>query len=131
MATKLSKDNSKWLNASVAITCIMLCFILIRFFKQIGEWFELESKLGSYGLITQAVAVILSIGSFVYILKNEKTSSFLKESFSEIVKVIFPDRNETLSMTWKVMILVTICGFILGLFDYFATWGLSLLPGWV
>ncbi len=129
MATKLSKNNSKWLNASVAITCIILCYILIRFFKQVGEWFELEAKLGSFGLATQILSVIISIGTFIYILKNERTSSFLKEGFNEVVKVIFPDKNETLSMTWKVMILVLICGFILGLFDYLSAWALSVLPG--
>ncbi len=131
MSTNTRKTNtSKWLNASVAITCVVLLFLCTRFFKIIGEWFELEVKIGSYSVISQVASVLIALGTFIYIQKNQQVSTFLKDSFTEVVKVVFPDRNETLSMTWKVMILVTICGFVLGVFDYFSTWFLSLLPGW-
>jgi len=131
LSTNIKKTNTaKWLNASVAITCVILLFLLIRFFKQIGEWFELEVQFGSYAVASQVVSVLIAIGTFFYIQTNPRISTFLKDSFTEVVKVVFPDRNETLSMTWKVMILVTICGFLLGVFDYAATWFLSLLPGW-
>ncbi len=131
MSTNTRKANtSKWLNASVAITCVILLFLCIRFFKVIGEWFELEVQFGSYTVVSQAASVLIALASFIYIQKNQKVSTFLKDSFTEVIKVVFPDRNETLSMTWKVMILVTICGFLLGVFDYASTWFLSLLPGW-
>jgi preprotein translocase SecE subunit len=127
MTSKQEQLGKKWIQASVAITCFILTYILIQFFTQMGEWFELERFLPNYYGLTQAVSVLLSIGVFVYIIKNAKTSTYLKEVFNEAVKVIWPNREETNKHTVAIIIGVTIVGFILGLFDFVAGYLLSLL----
>ncbi|MFT6631761.1 MAG: preprotein translocase subunit SecE [Bacteriovoracaceae bacterium] len=123
-----AKDNGKkWIQSSVAFTCLLLVYILIKFFTQMGEWFELESKIQFYMGITQMVSVMISFGTFIYIVKNEKTSSFLEEVFQEAVKVVWPDKNETVKHTVGIMIGVTIVGTLLAVFDLAATWLLSLV----
>jgi hypothetical protein len=55
-----AKDNGKkWIQSSVAFTCLLLVYILIKFFTQMGEWFELESKIQFYMGITQMVSVMI------------------------------------------------------------------------
>jgi len=122
------KDNGKkWIQSSVAITCMLLVYILIKFFTQMGEWFELESKIQFYMGVTQLISVLISFGVFLYIIKNHKTKTFLEEVYQEAIKVVWPDRNETVKHTIGIMIGVTIVGTLLAVFDLAATWLLSLI----
>lgn len=123
-----TKDNSKkWIQASVAITCILLGYVVNSFFVQLSEWFELETMINNFTYVAQGLAVLIGFSVFVYIMKNEKTSTFLNDVYHEAIKVIWPDKNDTVKQTIVIMIGVTIVGFILGLFDITATWLLSLI----
>ena len=126
MSLTVKEDGKKWIQAGVAITCMILFYVLASFFETLSEWFELESKIQGFKFASQAVAVLISAGVFTYIIKSPKTSSFLAEVFQEAIKVVWPDKNETVKHTIVIMIGVTIIGFILGLFDITASWLLSL-----
>jgi preprotein translocase subunit SecE len=106
-------------------------YILISFFAQLGEWFELESKISNYMLISNIVSVLLSVGVFAYIITNKVTSEFLRDVYAEAVKVVWPDKNDTVRMTVVIMIGVTIVGFILWIFDYLGTLFMSLIQDFV
>lgn len=122
------KDNGKkWIQSGVAIICMLMVYVLIKFFTQMGEWFELESKISFYMGITQLISVVISFGVFIYLVKNTKTSSFLEEVYQEAIKVVWPDKNETVKHTIGIMIGVTIVGTLLAVFDVAATWLLSLI----
>lgn len=127
MSLTAKDSGKKWIQSSVAFTCLLLVYILIKFFTQMGEWFELESKVQFYMGITQMVSVIISFGVFIYIIKNEKTSTFLEEVYQEAIKVVWPNKNETVKHTIGIMIGVTIVGTLLAVFDLAATWLLSLV----
>lgn len=124
----LSTDNGKkWIQASVAILAMVTAYVMMSFFAQIGEWFELESKISNYSAIAQVLGGILGLSTFIYIMKNDKTSTFLNEVYSEVLKVVWPGKEDTNKQTIVIMIAVTIVGFILGFFDFSATWALSLV----
>ncbi|MBD66801.1 MAG: preprotein translocase subunit SecE [Halobacteriovoraceae bacterium] len=127
MSTTTKDDGKKWIQASIAVVCILLCYVLIRFFLQMGEWFELESKINNFNAITQVISVLIAGGVFFYIMKNPKTSDFLAEVYQEAVKVVWPDKNETVKHTIGIMIGVTIVGFLLGIFDWVAKWLLAMI----
>jgi preprotein translocase SecE subunit len=123
-----TKDNGKkWIQASVAVTCILLGYVVNSFFVQLSEWFELETKINNFAYVAQGVSVLVGFGVFVYIMKNQKTSTFLTEVYAEAIKVIWPDKTDTNKQTIIIMIGVTIVGFILGFFDIGASWLLSLI----
>jgi preprotein translocase subunit SecE len=125
LATKDS--GKKWIQASVAVTCILLGYVVNSFFVQMSEWFELETKINNFTYVAQGVSVLIGFAVFVYIMKNEKTSTFLNEVYAEAIKVIWPDKTDTNKQTIIIMIGVTIVGFILGFFDIGASWLLSLI----
>jgi len=127
MSVASRRDGTKWIQASVAITCMLVGYVLLSFFSQIGEWFELESKIAYFNVSYQLAAIVISLGIFVYIIRNEKTYSFLKEVYQETIKVIWPDKNQTVRHTVGIMIAVGIVGFILGVFDFIANYLLSLI----
>jgi preprotein translocase subunit SecE len=127
MSLTTKDDGKKWIQTSVAITCLILVYVLFSFFNQMSEWFELESKIPYYLGLSQAIPVLISLGVFVYIMKNEKTNNFLAEVYQEAIKVVWPDKNETVKHTIGIMIGVTIVGFILWVFDVLAGYLLSLI----
>lgn len=128
MSTATISDNGKkWIQASVAVICMVTGYVLMSFFETLGEWFELESKIANFNAVIQVLSVLIAGGVFFYIMKNKKTSTYLEEVWNEIVKVIWPDRSATGRHTIGIMIGVGIVGFILGIFDFVSAWALSLI----
>ncbi len=127
MSLTTEDSGRKWIQTSVAICCLLLVYTLIKFFAQIGDWFDLESVIPQFMMVGQLLSVLISLGVFLYIMKNPTTSSFLSDVYQETMKVVWPDKNETVKHTIGIMIGVTIVGFILGIFDFVATWLLSLI----
>lgn len=127
MSVTSQDSGKKWIQSSVAVVCIILAYILIKFFTQLGEWLQLESVVTNYMAISQFVSVLIALGVFAYVMKNNKTKTFLEEVYGEAIKVVWPDKNETVKHTIGIMIGVTIVGFLLGIFDLSASWLLSLL----
>ncbi len=111
-------EGKKWINTSVVIAAALIAFIMMSFIGQLSEWFELEAKIKYYHFFSQAVSVLIGLGFFIYIVKNPKTSSFLDETYSEVLKVVFPDRNGTVRQSIGIIIGLTIVGFLLGLIDF-------------
>jgi preprotein translocase SecE subunit len=58
---------------------------------------------------------------------NPKSSEFLSLVYQELVKVVWPDKNQTWKHTVVIMIAVTIMGFIFGFFDFGANFLLGLV----
>ena len=85
-----AENGKKWIQASVAITAMIVAYVFMSFFAQLGEWFELESKIPQFNIISQVLGGIIGLGTFIYIMKNDKTSSFLEETYGEIQKVVWP-----------------------------------------
>ena len=53
--------------------------------------------------------------------------NFLVEAKEELGRVVWPTRKETFDSTWRLLILVIICGLFLGLVDGILTRLLSLI----
>lgn len=127
MSSVANDSGKKWIQSGVALLCMILIYVFIQFFTQMGEWFELESKIPYFMGISQLIAVLISLSTFIYILKNSKTSIFLEEVYQEAIKVVWPNKNDTIKHTIGIMIGVTIVGTLLAIFDLAATWLLSLI----
>ena len=72
MATLKETDSKKWINALVAICALILGFSAISFFRQLGEWFELESKIPSYDMIIQFAGIVIGLTGFLLITRTPK-----------------------------------------------------------
>lgn len=127
MAVASNEEGKKWIQASLAVVCILLGYILISFFEKLAEWFALESKIPYFFGITQLLSVIIAAGTFFYVLKNPKTSDFLTNVYEELMKVVWPDSQQTWRHTFVIMVAVTIMGFVFGFFDFGANYLLRLV----
>ncbi len=127
MSVTSTNDGKKWIQASLAVTCIFLGYIVISFFEKLAEWFLLESKIPYFIYLAQALGVVVGLLTYAMVLRNPKSSEFLKDVYQELIKVVWPDRNQTMKYTVLIMIGVTIMGFVFGFFDFGANYLLSLI----
>ena len=127
MAVASNEEGKKWIQASLAVTCILLGYILISFFEKLAEWFALETMIPYYFGITQALSVLIALGTYAYILRTPKSSEFLTNVYEELMKVVWPDSQQTWRHTFVIMVAVTIMGFVFGFFDFGANYLLRLV----
>lgn len=127
MAVASNEEGKKWIQASLALSCILLGYVLISFFEKLAEWFALETMIPYFFGITQAVSVVVATATYFYILRNPKTSEFLTNVYEELMKVVWPDSQQTWRHTFVIMIAVTIMGFVFGFFDFGANYLLRLV----
>ncbi len=127
MAVASNDEGKKWIQATVAVVCILVGYILISFFEKMAEWFTLESKVPYFFGITQVVSVIAGIVAYFLIMRTPKSSDFLTSVYQEILKVVWPDSQQTWRHTFVILIAVTIFGFVFGFFDFGANYLLGLV----
>lgn len=127
MSVSSHNEGKKWINAGVAVVAILLSYIIWTFISQLGEWFELESKVRYFQAFSQVFSGAIGLTAFIVAVSNTKSKDFLIEVYDELTKVVWPDKNQTVRHTIGIVIAVTIVGFIFSIFDFSASKLLSLL----
>jgi preprotein translocase SecE subunit len=127
MAVASNEEGKKWIQASVAVVCILTGYVLISFFEKLAEWFALETMIPYFYGITQVVSVLVAIITYIFVMKHPKSSEFLSSVYQEVLKVVWPDSQQTWRHTFVILIAVTIFGFIFGFFDFGANYLLGLV----
>jgi preprotein translocase subunit SecE len=127
MSVASNDDGKKWIQSTVALTCILLVYVLISFFEKLAEWFALETMVPYYFGISQFVSVVIGLATYIIVFKNPNSSEFLTNVYQEVVKVVWPDKQQTWRHTVVIMIAVTIMGFVFGFFDFGANFLLGLV----
>jgi preprotein translocase subunit SecE len=127
MSVSSHNEGKKWINAGVAVVAILVSYIIWTFIAQLGEWFELESKIRYFQAFSQVFAGAIGLTAFIIAVSNSKSQEFLVEVYAELTKVVWPDKNQTVRHTIGIVIAVTIIGFVFSIFDFSANKLLSLL----
>ena len=103
-----SEDSGKWINGLVAIFSFVVGFLSKRFVDQLSIWLDLETKIPNIGLVSQVLGILIGFSVFVYVLKNPKTSDYLKEVFEELVRVVWPTREATMKIAIGLVVALTV-----------------------
>ena len=51
-------------------------------------------------------------------MRGFRPAEFIKEVIGELQKAVWPSRDETIRLTWVVLVVAALVGFILGFFDF-------------
>lgn len=113
-----SEDSRKWITALAAIAALIAGVSLYKFTNQLADWFDLEAKIANFNLVSQGAGFLAGFGTFVYILKNSETSSYLHEVFNELLKVVWPSKDATIKATIGIAIGLVIVAGIFTVVDF-------------
>ncbi|MBP5295846.1 MAG: preprotein translocase subunit SecE [Bacteriovoracaceae bacterium] len=127
------EDKSKWVNAFIIVCAIFMVYISARFFYQLSDWFDLEARLfggsGKFTYFAQGGGLLVGIGTYLLLRYRKSVMQHLDEVYTELVKVIWPDRDSTFKVTIGIMIAVAIISGILVFVDFVVNKGLNLIYG--
>jgi preprotein translocase subunit SecE len=114
----------KWVHVMFAVAGIVLAWLLAK----CGEWaWSYFGKPNDLYVGLGAVA-IAGIATFVA-WKNEEVFALATEVTSELRKVTWPSRKETVSSTIVVIITTIVASLLLGLFDGVWAWATRMIYG--
>ncbi|MFA4875247.1 MAG: preprotein translocase subunit SecE [bacterium] len=107
----------------IYLACGFIAWLLFREITQAG-WILLKLPLPVDWIVAppDIVAAVLGIAVFVGLIRSERVNIFTNEVITELARVVWPNRKETLLSTGVVSVLVGICAIILFTFDMI--WGM-------
>lgn len=108
MSLLKSEDGQKWINSFVAILSIIIGFISIRFAGQLGEWFDLEARIDNFVLVAQGFGVFVGLATFIILVKHKQAASHMQEVYSELLKVVWPDKDTVTKVTFGIVVALII-----------------------
>ena len=107
--------DNKWVHILFASAGILLAWLLTK----IGDW--VWSYFGKPNDLYVGLAAVVVAGVATWVAwKNEEVFTLANEVTSELRKVTWPDRKETVSSTIVVIATTIISSLLLGFFD--AVW---------
>lgn len=88
---------------------------------------------GDQSLLFRVLGLLVAIGISTAVLLQTATGQraweFIGEARTEVRKVVWPTRKETMQTTLIVMAMVVIVAILLWIFDMFLMWAVKLLTG--
>ncbi len=118
MSVLQQKDAKKWINALVVVISVLLGYVCHSFLLQLSEWFDLEARIPKFLVVSQFVSFLLGLALFLIVSNHKDASGYLNEVYSELLKVVWPDRQSTLKLTFGILIGLIFSSMLLGLVDY-------------
>lgn len=113
-----SEDSKKWINSFVMMVSAISALIIIRFSEQMGEWFDLEAKIPNFPITVQVVGIVFGLVVFFAIKGNKNASSYMDEVYAELVKVVWPNKDEVLKITVGLLIALSLVSGLFVLIDF-------------
>jgi preprotein translocase subunit SecE len=115
----LTQENSnKWTKSFFFICAALMGFVSYRFLLQLSDWFDLEAKVQSFIFVAQGVGLAVALGSFLLLLLNKKTEQYINEVYNELLKVVWPDGDSVIKLTFGIFVGLFIVSGILIAFDW-------------
>jgi preprotein translocase subunit SecE len=122
MATKTEVQSSTLDTAKLAVAVLLLVAGVIAFY-----WYQDQSAL--YRALGLVAITVVAAGIALTTAKGRATVAFLQESRTEVRKMVWPSRAETMQTTLVVFLVVIIVGIFLWLLDMFLSWGIQFIIG--
>lgn len=118
-----TESNSSTLDTvKLSFSVLLIAGSIVVFYLLADQPFLLR-----LGAIVVSVAVALAI--VVSTAVGQNTWGFLHGARTEVRKVVWPTRQETMQTTLVVIVMVFIVGLVLWLLDMLLVWGIQLLTG--
>jgi preprotein translocase subunit SecE len=116
--------DRKWVHVMFAMAGLLLAWLLAK----CGDW--AWSYFGKPNDLYVGLAAVTVAGIATYIAwKNEELFTLASEVTSELRKVTWPDRRETVNSTIVVIATTIIASLLLGFFDAVWAWATRMIYG--
>ncbi len=122
MNTKVETESNRFDSLKLGIAVVMLLLGIIAFYR-------FDDQL----LVLRVLGLLAVAGISVFIAAQSSTGKtiigFIRGAQTEVRKVVWPTRAETVQTTLAVLLMVFLVGIFLWLLDMVLLWAIQLLTG--
>ena len=123
----MDKTNSKTLTLAFAIIAAVVAFTVHMLLKSFGAAFGIVARLTDSDLVRHGGPILVGVIVFSILQFNPKVLTWADEVVTEIKKVVWPSRKETVAMTLVVCVMVMISSVIISAFDFVSGYLVKML----
>jgi preprotein translocase subunit SecE len=122
MNTKVETESNRFDSLKLGIAVLMLAAGIVAFYR-------FDDQL----LVLRVLGLLAVAGISVFVAAQSSTGKniigFIRGAQTEVRKVVWPTRAETVQTTLAVILMVFLVGIFLWLLDMFLLWAIQLLTG--
>jgi len=115
------QNTKKWIQISYLFVAAITWIFFYHLVDTLWDLLELPLPIDWFVSPAQIAAFITAIIMFIVLQRNAKINQFSGEVASELSKVTWPEKKETVMSTGVISVMVAICALILFAFD--SLWG--------
>lgn len=115
------KGNESLVNTAFAMFGILVYFIVSVLLEVLAGTFGVVQRIRSQEVVQHGLPVTLGIATFLFLFMNKKTHTWADECVTEVRKVVWPSRKDTVAMTIVCCAMCLLAGIGFGIFDFFAS----------
>lgn len=113
----MENNNKKILTMSYLALAAIVAYTFGILFESLASIIPGLTAYINSDFVRHIVPVLLGLVTFLILQFNPKINEFCDEVVSEIKKIVWPSRRDTVAMTIVVCVMVVIAGFTLATFD--------------
>lgn len=113
----MEKANSKILTLSFAVAAILVGLTTSLLIKAFAGAFGVVARAADVDMVRHGLPVLLGFGLFFALQFNQRVLVWGEEVVTEIRKVVWPSRKDTVAMTIACVVMVLISSVIISSFD--------------
>ncbi|MGZ6480342.1 MAG: preprotein translocase subunit SecE [Bdellovibrionales bacterium] len=115
------KSNESFISTAFAFGGILVYFIVSVLLEVAAGTFGVVARFRSNEVVQHGLPVGLGLATFLVLFMNKKTHAWADECVTEVRKVVWPSRKDTIAMTMVCCVMVLVSGVAFGIFDFFAS----------
>lgn len=123
----MENTNSKIITTSLAAVSAILGVTVHLLLKALSGAFGVVARFADTDLVRHGLPILAGLGLFAACQLNPKFKVWAEEVVTEVRKVAFPSRKDTVAMTISVIVMVLISSVIITLMDWVSGVGINSL----
>ena len=123
MVAKAETETTTWVDTVKLIAAVSLLV------AGIAQFYYFADELMVYRVLALLALLAIALGVVFTTQIGQVTWGFMRDSRTEVRKVVWPTRQETVQTTLLVIAMVVLVGIMLWLMDMVLRWGVLMLTG--
>ena len=115
------KTNQSIVNAALVATGFLAYTVVSTVFEALAGAFGPVARFHNIEAVKHGLPVAVLVGTILFLFLNPKIYVFCDEAVTELRKVVWPSRKDTIAMTIVCCVMVVSAGIGFGVFDFFAS----------
>lgn len=123
------KNNQNIVNFAFVVAGFIAYFITNVLLEVLAGTFGAVARVRSIDMVNHGLPVAVGLITFLILVFNKKTQTWADESVTEVRKVVWPSRKDTVAMTIVCCVMVVIAGISLGVYDLLCSQMIKMFVG--